>query len=104
MNRLTERDLSRIVRRVLKESGYRTKFENHEYWIDEKGNYIKFDPDLENAGYYDFDYEPYSEVENFEDIPEDIKKRLFGDEKYGRTFYDAYKNRHGNFKYSRRKY
>ena len=102
--RLTESDLVRIVNKVIKESMYRAKFGDTDHWVDDEGEHTYFDKDLEDTGYYEFDYDPYSEVENFEDIPEDIKKRLFGDEKYGRTFYDAYKNKHGNFKYSRKKY
>ena len=102
--RLTESDLVRIVNKVIKESKFRAKFGDTDHWVDDEGEHTYFDKDLEDTGYYEFDYDPYSEVENFEDIPEDIKKRLFGDEKYGKTFYDAYKKRHGNFKYSRRKY
>jgi len=102
--RLTESDLVRIVNKVIKESKYRAKFGDTDYWIDNEGEHTYFDKDLEDTGYYEFDYDPYSEIENFEDIPEDIKKRLFGDKTNGRPFYDAYKKRHGNFKYSRRKY
>ena len=102
--RLTESDLTRIVKRVIKESGYRAKFGDANYWIDDEGNHFYYDKDLENTGYYEFDYDPYTEIENFEDMPEDIKKRLFGGGNDGRTFYDAYKNKHGNFKYSRKKY
>ena len=99
--RLTESDLTRIVKRVIEETGYRAKFGDADYWIDDKGNHVYYDKDLDDTGYYEFDYEPYTEVENFEDIPDDMRIRLFGDENYGRKFYDAYKNKHGNFKYSR---
>jgi len=46
--KLTESDLVRIVNKVIKESGFRVKFkdqkENH--WVDEKDNWVDFDPDL----------------------------------------------------------
>jgi hypothetical protein len=100
--RLTESDLVRIVNKVIKEGGYRTKFENHEYWIDNKGHYIEFDPDLENVGYYDFDYEPYIEIDSIEDMPEDIRNDLYRDE-LGERMYNSYKERFGKFKYARKK-
>ncbi|MFM7983947.1 MAG: hypothetical protein ACKPKO_31945, partial [Candidatus Fonsibacter sp.] len=67
--KLTESDLVRIVNKVIKETGYRAKFKDQEenYWVDEKGHPIDFDPDLENTGYYEFDFDPYTDVENFED-------------------------------------
>ena len=61
--RLTETDLVRIVNKVIKESGFRVKFEGADYWIDEYGNYVDFDPDLDSVGYYDFEYEPVVDVE-----------------------------------------
>ena len=101
--RLTESDLRRIVKRVIRESEYRAKFGDTDYWIDQKGNHIYYDKDLENTGYYDLEYDPFTEVEDYEDIPDDIRERLFPENKYGRTFYDKYKEMHGNFKYSRMK-
>jgi len=103
--RLTESDLTRIVKRVIKESGYRVKFKDQKdnYWTDENGNFVDFDPDLENTGYYDFDFDPYTEVENFEDIPEDIRKRIFGIDSMGKNMYNTYSERQGKFQYSRKK-
>jgi len=104
--KLTESDLVRIVNKVIKESGYRVKFkdqkENH--WIDEKDNWVDFDPDLENTGYYDYDFDPYTDVENFEDIPEDIRNKVFGSDSYAKGMYDLYRERQGKFQYSRKKY
>jgi hypothetical protein len=102
--RLTESDLVRIVNKVIKESNYRAKFDSQKdnYWIDDRGNHITYDPDLESTGYYDFDYEPYTTVDNYEDIPEDIRDRLFGKD-IGKKFYDAYSRRDGKFQYSRKK-
>jgi len=101
--KLTESDLERIVRRVIKEEGFRAKFENLDYWMDDKGNYVTFDPDLERTGYYDFDYDKEIEIEDIDDMPEDIRKHLFGLES-GKKMYDAYKNRYGKFRYARKKY
>jgi len=102
--RLTESDLVRIVNKVIEESSYRAKFENQKdnYWTDEQGDWVDYDPDLESTGYYDFDYDPYTSVDNFEDIPDDIKNRLFGKHD-GKKFYDAYTKRDGRFQYSRKK-
>ena len=60
--RLTESDLVRIVNKVIKESGYRAKFKDQKdnNWVDEKNNWVDFDPDLEKTGYYDFDFDPYT--------------------------------------------
>ena len=46
--RITESDLVRIVNKIIKESNYRAKFENQKdnYWIDDRGNYVTYDPDL----------------------------------------------------------
>ena len=97
--RLTESDLVNIVRKVLKEGDFRVKFENQDYWIDKKGRYIEFDPDLESTGYY----EPGVDVEEYEDIPDDIKKELFPKDQYGKEMYNKYKEKHGKFRYSRKK-
>ncbi len=100
--RLTESDLVRIVNKVIKESGYRTTFEGFDYWIDENGNYITFDPDLESAGYYDFEYEPSIEIDDIKDVPKEIRDRLFPNE-MGEKHYNAYKNKYGKFKYGMKK-
>ena len=99
--RLTESDLTRIVKRVIRESRYRTVFGDQNYWTDEGGNWVEFDPDLEKTGYYDFEYEPYTEVERFEDIPDDIRERLFGNDKLAKSMYNSYRRGYGNFRYSR---
>ena len=102
--RLTESELTNIIKRVIKESSFRAKFKNQKdniHWVDEKSNWVTYDPDLENHGYYDFEYEPYNDVDEFEDIPEDIREKLFGHT--GRKFFDAYKKRDGGFQYSRKK-
>ena len=101
--RLTESDLTRIVKRVIRESKFRTQFGNMGYWIDEKGNWVDYDKDLENTGYYDFEYEPFTDVEDYEELPDDIKEKLFPDSKFGREFFNKYTQKHGRFRYSRMK-
>ena len=97
--RLTESDLTRIIKRVIQENNYRAKFGDTDYWIDQDGYHYFYDKDLENTGYYDLEYDPYTEVEDYKDIPDDIRERLFSD----RNFYNKYKEKYGNFKYSRMK-
>ena len=101
--RLTESDLTRIVKRVIRESKFRTQFGDMGYWIDEKGNWVDYDKDLENTGYYDFEYDPFTDVEDYEEIPDDIKEKLFPDSKFGKEFFNIYKEKHGKFIYSRKK-
>lgn len=101
--RLTETDLVRIVNKVIKESGFRAKFEGADYWIDEYGNYVDFDPDLDSVGYYDFEYEPGVDVEEYEDLPDDIRTTLFSQDRYGKEMYNKYKEKYGKFRYSRKK-
>ena len=103
--KLTESDLVRIVNKVIKESGYRARFKDQKdnNWVDEKNNWVDFDPDLEKTGYYDFDFDPYTEVENFEDIPEDIRNQYFGSDYMGKNMYNTYTERQGKFQYSRKK-
>jgi hypothetical protein len=103
--KLTESDLTRIVKRVIKESEYRAKFKDQKdnYWVDQDNKWVDFDPDLEKHGYYDFEYEPYTEVEDFEDIPEDIRNRIFGLDSTGKNMYKTYSGRQGKFQYSRKK-
>jgi len=101
--RLTETDLVNIVKKVLKEGDFRSKFEKQDHWIDQKGRYITFDPDLESTGYYDFEYEPGVDVEEYENIPDDIKDSLFPQDQYGKEMYNKYKEKHGKFRYSRKK-
>lgn len=101
--RLTESDLVNIVKKVLKEGDYRAKFEDQEDWIDQKNNPLTIDPDLDSTGYYDFEYEPKVEVEDFEDIPDDIRKKLFTQDEHGERMYNKYKEKYGKFKYARKK-
>ena len=101
--RLTETDLVNIVKKVLKEGDFRTKFEKQPHWIDQKGRHITFDPDLESTGYYDFEYEPGVDVEEYEDLPDDIRTTLFSQDRYGKEMYNKYKEKYGKFRYSRKK-
>jgi len=100
--KLTESDLTNIIKRVIKESNFRAKFNDTEHWIDQDNKYFYPDKDLEATGYYDFDYDPYTEVEDFEEIPDDIRNKLFQKE-IGKEFYNRYKEKFGKFKYSRGK-
>lgn len=100
---VTTESIKRKLKKALKEGDFRTKFEKQPHWIDQKGRHITFDPDLESTGYYDFEYEPGVDVEEYEDIPDDIRKELFPQDQYGKEMYNKYKEKHGKFRYSRKK-
>ena len=43
--RLTESDLTRIIKRVIQENNYRAKFGDTDYWIDQDGYHYFYDKD-----------------------------------------------------------
>jgi hypothetical protein len=94
--RLTESDLTRIVKRVIKESKYGS-FDDEE-WYDEEDR--SFDP----KGFEDFDFEE----EEFGDFGDLEKKhpdtKWFGKGEHGKKMFDKYREVKGNpFKVRRRR-
>ncbi len=111
--RLTESDLTRIVKRIIEEKdsyNYRGKFRDQDQWFDDKFT-SDYDKDLKSVGYYDddkdwndFDDEP-EEYENFEDLPDDLPRDwgFYKGDQSGKKFFDLYKEKYGPFKLHKRK-
>jgi hypothetical protein len=111
--RLTESDLTRIVKRIIEEKdsyNYRGKFRDQDQWFDDKFT-PDYDKDLKSVGFYDddkdwegFEGEP-EEYENWEDLPNDIPRdwEFYKGNDRAKKFFDLYKEKYGPFQLHKRK-
>lgn len=93
--RLTESDLTRLVKRVIKESKYFKSRDMDRWMDDEKGQYVD---DIENFD-TDYDEEEFDDYDSFsEKHPESTRHFNWGGDDAGKGIFDKYKDKYGPLK------
>jgi hypothetical protein len=93
--RLTESDLTRLVKRVINESKYLKSRDMDRWMDDEKGRYVD---DIENFD-TDYDEEEFDDYDSFsEKHPGSTRHFNWGGDEAGKGIFDTYKNKYGPLK------
>jgi hypothetical protein len=93
--RLTENDLTRIVKRVIKESKYLKSRDMDRWMDDEMGRYVD---DIKNFD-TDYDEEEFDDYDSFaEKHPGSTKHFQWGGDEAGKGIFDKYKDNYGPLK------
>jgi len=92
--RLTESDLTRLVKRVIKESKYFKSRDLDKWMDDENGRYVD---DIED--FDDYDEEEFDDYDSFsEKHPGSTRHFNWGGDDAGKVIFDKYKDKYGPLK------